>query len=300
MCVASVFVEKLLREVPDVQKIFLLVRAKNEEAAMQRLKTEIIDCELFTRLKNAYGERYEEFMRSKLVAVVGNICDPWLGMNSNDVRVIADQVNVIISIAGTTKWHERYDVLLDLNVRGLSRLLNYAMDCKKLDLFLHVSSAYVNRETLEVVLEKPIVLYESITERQNNSNSNSPTLPVELDIENELKMVAEFASTIPNNQLPTEMAKLGIRRAKIHGLSSGYLVTKDMGEMLITRLRDKLPSVIIRPPFIESCFREPVSGWIEGYRGMDPMIISYGKGQLQGICADPASILDVVSRAGKN
>lgn len=72
--------------------------------------------------------------------------------------------------------------------------------------------AYVNRETLEVVLEKPIVLYESITERQNNSNSNSPTLPVELDIENELKMVAEFASTIPNNQLPTEMAKLGIRR----------------------------------------------------------------------------------------
>lgn len=41
MCVASVFVEKLLREVPDVQKIFLLVRAKNEEAAMQRLKTEV-------------------------------------------------------------------------------------------------------------------------------------------------------------------------------------------------------------------------------------------------------------------
>ncbi|XP_021855391.1 fatty acyl-CoA reductase 2, chloroplastic-like [Spinacia oleracea] len=109
--IAKVFVEKLLREVPDVQKIFLLVRAKNEEAAMQRLKTEIIDCELFTRLKEAYGERYEELMRSKLVPVVGNICDPWLGMNTNDVRVIADQVNVIISIAGTTKWHERFCIM---------------------------------------------------------------------------------------------------------------------------------------------------------------------------------------------
>ena len=37
----SVLIEKILRTVPDVGKIFLLIKAKSKEAAMQRLKNEV-------------------------------------------------------------------------------------------------------------------------------------------------------------------------------------------------------------------------------------------------------------------
>ncbi|XP_021767401.1 fatty acyl-CoA reductase 2-like isoform X2 [Chenopodium quinoa] len=132
----KVFIEKLLWEVPEVEKIYLLLRAKNAEGAAQRLKTEIIDCEVFARLKNEHGERYEEFMNGKLVAVAGNITDhPCLGMDVDLARAIANQIDVIVNIAADARWHARYDVLLDVNVRGISRLLTYAMDCKKLLLF---------------------------------------------------------------------------------------------------------------------------------------------------------------------
>jgi len=36
-----VLIEKILRTTPDVGKIYVLIKAKNEEAAMDRLKSEV-------------------------------------------------------------------------------------------------------------------------------------------------------------------------------------------------------------------------------------------------------------------
>ena len=37
----TAFIEKMLRTIPDVGKIFLLIKAKDKEAAIHRLKTEV-------------------------------------------------------------------------------------------------------------------------------------------------------------------------------------------------------------------------------------------------------------------
>lgn len=39
-----------------------------------------------------------------------------------------------------------------------------------------------------------------------------------------------------------------------------------MGEMLIDSMRGEIPTVIIRPSVIESTYREPFPGWMEGNR----------------------------------
>lgn len=57
-----------------------------------------------------------------------------------------------------------------------------------------------------------------------------------------------------------------ICRAKQHGWENTYTFTKAMGEMLITNERENIPVVIIRPSVIESAYREPFPGWIEGNR----------------------------------
>lgn len=37
----SVLIEKMLRTAPDVHKIFVLIKAKNKEAVVERLKNEV-------------------------------------------------------------------------------------------------------------------------------------------------------------------------------------------------------------------------------------------------------------------
>lgn len=44
------------------------------------------------------------------------------------------------------------------------------------------------------------------------------------------------------------------------------MFTKAMGEMMIDKLRDDIPVVIIRPSVIESTLSEPFPGWMEGNR----------------------------------
>ena len=50
-------------------------------------------------------------------------------------------------------------------------------------------------------------------EEQQNSNLITP---VGVDIEAESKIVTELASGISDNELPTEMAKLGMRRYNVY------------------------------------------------------------------------------------
>jgi fatty acyl-CoA reductase len=106
--------------------------------------------------------------------------------------------------------------------------------------------------------------------------------------------------------------------------------TKAMGEMVINSMRGEIPVVTIRPSVIESTWRDPFPGWMEGNRYvrtdcakflqssstfqliftavictnfhwrvdeprmMDPVVLYYGKGQLSGFLADPDGVLDVV------
>nr|TKR71468.1 Male sterility protein 2 [Populus alba] len=73
-----------------------------------------------------------------------------------------------------------------------------------------------------------------------------------------------------------------------------YVFTKAMGEMVVDNMRGDIPVVVIRPSVIESTWKEPFPGWMEGNRMMDPIVLCYGKGQLTGFLADQNGVLDVV------
>ncbi|KAH9674070.1 Fatty acyl-CoA reductase 2 [Citrus sinensis] len=258
---AKVLIEKILRTVPDVGKIFVLIKAKNEEAAMERLKNEIINAELFKCLKQTYGKSYQAFMLSKLVPAVGNVCENNLGLEEDLADVIAKEVDVIVNSAANTTFDERYDIAIDINTRGPCRLMEFAKQCNKLKLFVQVSTGKL-----------------------------IPTL----DVENEMKLALESKEFSTDGEVAQKMKELGLERARKYGWQDTYVFTKAMGEMVIDNMRGDIPVVIIRPSVIESTCKEPFSGWMEGNRMMDPIILYYGKGQLTGFLVDPNGILDVV------
>ncbi|KAJ9174397.1 hypothetical protein P3X46_013044 [Hevea brasiliensis] len=288
--VAKVLIEKILRAVPKVGRIYLLIKEKDKDAAVERLKNEVIGEELFKCLKQIHGKSYEAFMMSKLVPLSGNLCEYNLGMDSDTATEIARHVHVIVNSAANTTLDERYDVALNVNTQGPAWLLEFAKKCKNLKLFLHVSSAYVNGEREGIILERPFHLGQSIAEERI-----PPTSVPWLDVSAEIKLASDMMESLgDDNEGAQKMRDLGRERARIYGWQNTYVFTKAMGEMLINSKRENLPIVIIRPSIIESTYSEPFPGWIQENRVTDPVFISYGKGQLPGFVGNPKTVLDII------
>ncbi|KAB2631473.1 fatty acyl-CoA reductase 2 [Pyrus ussuriensis x Pyrus communis] len=283
---------KILRTAPDVGKIFLLIKAKNKEAAMERLKTEIINAELFKCLRQTYGKSYQSFMLSKLFPVVGNACESDLGIEDDVASLISKEVDVIVNCAANTTFHERYDVGIDINTKGPCHLMAFAKKCKKLKLFLQVSTAYVNGQRQGRIMEKPFCIRESIAGEKHKSETPPGFYP--LDVENEINLASNSKGAYENNEVAQKMKELGLERARKYGWQDTYVFTKAMGEMMINNMRGDTPVVMIRPSVIESTCKEPFPGWMEGNRMMDPIFLHYGKRQLTGFLVDPNGVLDVV------
>ncbi|KAL7616493.1 fatty acyl-CoA reductase 2, chloroplastic [Lactuca sativa] len=290
----KVFIEKILRTVPDVGKIYLLIKAKDMDSAMERLNNEIINTELFKSLQQAYGKSYQSFMLSKLIPVIGNVCESNLGLDEDTADVIAKDVDIIVNSAANTTFDERYDVALDINTRGPSRLMSFAKKCKKLNLFLQISTAYVNGQRQGRIMERPFNAGDSIA-RESLIYEDQELISIpNLNVEDEIKLVLESKKSLGENAASQKLKELGLERANLYGWQDTYVFTKAMGEMMIDKMRGDIPVVIIRPSVIESTYKEPFPGWMEGNRMMDPIVLYYGKGQLSGFLVDPNGVLDVV------
>ncbi|KAK6944000.1 Fatty acyl-coenzyme A reductase, NAD-binding domain [Dillenia turbinata] len=151
----KVLVEKLLRTVPNVGKIFVLIQAKDQEAALRRLKSEIINSELFKCIKQIQGSSYEDFMLSRLVPVVGNICEPNLGMHNDVALEIAREVDQPI---------------------------------------LRLMRAYVNGKRQGNVMEKPLYEGETIAKEKCLYSKNSVPSNLDVDAEIRICSTSKFVS----------------------------------------------------------------------------------------------------------
>ncbi|XP_031493294.1 fatty acyl-CoA reductase 2, chloroplastic-like [Nymphaea colorata] len=291
--VGKLLIEKILRSQPDVGKLFLLIQGPNQEAVNKRLRHEIINAEIFKRLKEVHGSSYEAFMLSKLVPIVGHLEEDFLGMEEKVHKDIADNVDVIVSCAANTRFDERYDVALNTNTNGALRLVKLARRCRKLQVFLHVSTAYVNGPRTGLIKERAFSFGDSIA-REEAMATHSQEIPPILDIGAEAKRINDALEGWAENTATPRMKELGLERAKIHGWPNVYSFTKAMGEMVIGSMSNDLPTVIVRPTIIGSTIQDPFPGWIQGLRMADPLIVYYGKGQLNLFTAEGKTIVDLV------
>ncbi|EYU34264.1 hypothetical protein MIMGU_mgv1a0245681mg, partial [Erythranthe guttata] len=250
----KVLVEKILRST-SVGKIYILVKADDQEAAVDRIAKELINSELFRCLKEKHGKYYQAYIRETLIPIVGNICEPNLGMDFDSAHAIMEDVNVIIESAAITTLNERYDVLLEANVNSPQQLMRFAKTCKNLELFVHISTAYVNGEREGIILEKPLIMGEN---RRNDDTCNTSPFP-RLDITDEVNLsVSRKQMASSNYDLTRDMKSLGMERANLYGWYNTYHLTKAMAEMVINETRGDIPVVVSRPTVIESCYKEPV------------------------------------------
>ncbi|KAI3895439.1 hypothetical protein MKX03_016205 [Papaver bracteatum] len=287
---AKLFVEKLLRVQPNVRHLFLLLRAPDPSSAAQRLHTEVIGKEVFRVLRTTHGDEFNSFISQKVTPIAGNMSLENFGLSEDSVLLkrLFKEVDIVANSAATTKFNERYDVALEVNTIGAKNVLDFAKKCVKLEMLIHVSTAYVCGEQSGVISEKPLKMGETLNQASEV-----------LDIEAEMKLMQNCLKQLKANQVSkTEekevMENLGCQRARIFGWPNTYVFTKAMGEMLIGKYGADVPIVIIRPTIITSTYQEPFPGWSEGVRTIDTFLVAGAKGKLPCFLGNSESILDVV------
>ncbi|KAH7689035.1 fatty acyl-CoA reductase protein [Dioscorea alata] len=281
---AKLFVEKMLRVQPKVKKLFLLVRANDATSARRRVEDEIASKELFKLLKEKYKESFNLFFWSKVTVVVGDTTSENLGIRDADlINVLWREIDFIVHSAATTRFNERYDVALNINTFGARNIMLFAKNCARLQMLLHISTAYVTKEKEGIITEKLMESDELLLPKAEKE--------AEL-IEKKMKELKNACAS--NKTIMFFMKELGMKRANKFGWPNVYSFTKAMGELQAAKLKGSFPVAILRPTIILSTYKEPFPGWIEGVRTMDKIIISYANGEIACIPANLDATMDVI------
>jgi len=309
---AKAVVEKILRDLTDVDQIYLLIRHRvkpdgSRVEPKDRLREEILRNSAFRRLRELHGDNFDAFCLSKITCVPGDLLSPKLGLDDAAYKDLIKKVGIVINSAATVVFDERLDMALDLNTMGPQGMLEFARDAGAI--FVHVSTAYVSGKRTGRIPEKLLDPMEAIDAQLP---AGVPR-PQKLEVVEETQRLRELANHVkkdcekqlaqkkiaPDSEegvgfLRTALVNAGMRRAQSLGWNDTYTYTKFLGEQLVRMRHGDVPTAIVRPSIIESSFTEPEPGWLDGLRMADPIIIGFGKGRLADFPADEKVVLDII------
>ena len=291
--------------------------------AEERLTKELFQSNVFDRLYRAHGDKGGAFLKEKLIAVSGDISQEGLGLDETLRSRLQGEVDIVINSAAAVSFDAPLNEALAANVLSAGRIAEFASSCKKVVL-VHVSTAYVNGANGYSV---PEVVHPSTSGSEAEQlHPKGRFNDVAREVEHIRKMISqvEESSRDPKirerllkelrkprrggngmtraarlekhrkNWVQRCLMKKGMTWARQRGWNDTYTYTKALGEQMVLRARNGVPTVVIRPSVIESSLSEPTPGWLDGLRMADPLIVAIGKGRLRSLPLDANVILDLV------
>ncbi|CAH0404438.1 unnamed protein product [Chilo suppressalis] len=253
----KILMEKLLRCCPGVDNLYLLVRQKRGKDIYTRVE-EIFDDPVFDRLK----EEVPKF-RHKLVVIPADCEAAGLGLTLSDRQILTEKVNIIFHSAATVKFDEHLRAALNTNVRAPLHLLRLARDIKKLDVLMHISTAYSNSH-LHFVEER---FYScDVTCNQLQAEVDKMT-DFEID-----KALPRILGAWPNT----------------------YTFTKALAEKELRLSAGDIPVGIFRPAIVTSTWKEPLKCWLDNLYGPNGVAIGSATGILRTLQCDETATADIV------
>ncbi|KAF5222770.1 hypothetical protein ECC02_004101 [Trypanosoma cruzi] len=269
----KVLLFKLLKEFPDLDAIYILMRGKNSRrlkrylGPQERLEKEVLGSPCFDPLREALGAEGFKARSSRLIGVEGNIHDDRLGLNDKDCQRILTSVNYIVHMAATVNFDDRLTVAVDTNTLGALRVLAIAKECRKLEAMVHVSTCYVNYNLRGSTVEERLY-------------------PLPFDPEAMCKHILALNEN--------EVDDVSSRLLKRYGFPNTYTFTKSMGEQLVYARRGNCPVSIVRPSIVGCSYKEPFPGWVDALTAAGGLLLTVGMGVVRDVCGRADAVSDIV------
>ena len=242
----KVLVEKLLREVPELGKIYILVRAGNKDQARQRLYDELLNVELFDSLKAIYGKEFESYISARLIPVPGSLTEHRFGLSADKFSCLAQNTDLIVNGAASVNFRESVDQALEINTLSLHNIASLAREGANSGRILpvvHISTCYVNgyhEGTIKEEIKGPA--RGGLKQLTEHTYQISPVLD---QLHREIAQIKELPVT--ERQKRNQLTELGVETARRYGWNDTYTFTKWLGEQVL--LQDLKPQniTILRP-----------------------------------------------------
>jgi long-chain acyl-CoA synthetase len=323
--VGKVALSMLLHHYPNVRRVYCLVRPGAGNTADERFYKKVASAEPFRPLRDQHGDNYLAFMRSKIVALPGDIGRALCNFTDEIfAQFEADGgLDVIINSAGLVSFMPSLESALRINTMGAKNVLEVARRAKAK--LVHVSTCYVaGARDGEIWEDEPVLGYfprrdelkdkdfdaeaeivdcHKIIDRVREESNDRAHISLfreraakslaqqrrDPDDPDDLKLAVARERKI---WMATHLTHLGMERATHWGWTNTYTYTKSLGEQII--LADKtVVSTVVRPAVVESAVRYPFPGWNEGFNTTAPLVYLVVKGH-RSIPAGNDTALDVI------
>jgi long-chain acyl-CoA synthetase len=294
--IGKVWLAQLLNEVPQIGKIYLLIRRQRTTTSQRRFEKIFEESPVFDPLQEKLGHQFAEFVSERVEVVEGDVSQQGLGIAPQTRAQLARNLDLIINSSGLTDFNPDLREALASNVAPVLHLIEFLRASDHTAL-MHLSTCYVIGAKDGRVVEEvqpnytPLGVEDFDAERElrflqevvghAEARAESPEITAALQRQalgkhrgSEEPAGPELENLIRKNRvrwLRNRLTRAGTRRARRLGWPNTYTLTKSLAESMIVRHGAGLPIAIVRPSIVETSTDQPFRGWNEGINTSAPL-----------------------------
>lgn len=287
--IGKVWLASLLEDVPDVGKIYALVRRRRSTPSAARFRKTLDESPVFERLAKNQGSKFDEFLAGHVEVLDGDLSKPMLGLDETTSARLGRELDLIVNSSGLTDFNPDLRDALTANVDSAANVLDFLHKTDHAAL-LHLSTCYAAGDRDGRVIETltanyvPADIADFDAEREllslramiRDTEDRAESSAVAGELRRAALAKPEAAKKLEGVALDNQIRKnrtrwlrqtlmeAGMRRARELGWPNTYTFTKGLAESLIVKRGAGLPIAIVRPSIVETSLEKPFRGWNEG------------------------------------
>ncbi|MGE5725815.1 MAG: SDR family oxidoreductase, partial [Acidobacteriota bacterium] len=287
--IGKVWLAHILQDLPEIGRIYLLVRSQKSASAGQRFRKLIEESPVFDQLQERLGTQFAGYLNGRIEVLEGDASQPGLGLDAQTKARLQGSLDLVINSSGLTDFNPDLRDALAGNVEAVSNVLDFVRGCEHAGL-LHLSTCYVAGARDGRIPERVAPNYTPV---------GDANFDAERELENLRRMMAEAVARSESAELGAELrsqslekkangrglsaaalenqvrknrirwlrntlTEAGTRRAQELGWPNTYTFTKSLAESLLLKRGAGLAIAIVRPAIVETSLSRPFLGWNEG------------------------------------
>lgn len=122
----------------------------------ERLHKDIFGSRCFDTARREFqlkGIDFDSYVAEKVIPIHGDLIQENLDMSAQDRERITSEAQVVINCAASVDFNLQLNLAVEINIDGAVRMQDLARECKHLEVFCHVSTAYVNCDDIKAAPE---------------------------------------------------------------------------------------------------------------------------------------------------
>ncbi len=291
--IGKVWLANLLSDLPEIGKIYLLIRRQKNTTALRRFEKIVEESPVFYQFHEKYGPELAKFLSERVEVLDGDVTRPGLGLDAATLARLGCELDVIVNSAGLTDFNPDLRDALAINIDGLANLIEFQSGTDHAAL-LHLSTCFTvgfrdgridedlrpnytpwNAPGFDIEQERDL-LHRTVAEIMRESESAEVTEELRRQARAKGSNLSE--AVLENHVrkyrlrwVRNRMIDAGMKRARELGWPNTYCYSKSLGESVIVRHAGELPYAIVRPSITETSTRRPFRGWNEGVNTSAPL-----------------------------